>query len=227
MDPNLLNNANGPLYTAYRWDFNLNTNTGVLAAGGPNTDITQVYIDSDGDGVPDAWDDQPDMFDADGNGVPDGLQDNVDCDLHDNGNHHSSCHDHNEDLTANNQIPDSDYVFPVTGVVPLIATPFLNTGLPNTNTTALVPDSYPSDFKVFHGRLYIVCDGNGDGSVTDLCRQFSVISTLNDKARFINGTPDAGLTTIILNRSTDLNYLETTNNFRAANRIMRNPPIVW
>jgi len=37
-------------------------------------DIIDVYIDSDADGIPDAWDIHPEYFDADANGILDGNQ---------------------------------------------------------------------------------------------------------------------------------------------------------
>lgn len=230
VDPNLLNSATGPLYTAFQWSFTLNA-AGVMGAG-TTYDITDVYLDSDGDGVPNAWDDKPDMFDADGNGDLDGLQDNAECVIHDNGNHHSICTDHPEDITVMNQAPDSNYEFPVPGVDPLIATPFDNNGNPrNVALNSYVPQPYPSDFKVYHGRLYIVCDGNADESVTDLCRQFPTWGSsggtgtvLGDKARFINGTSNGAV--INLNQSTNLNYLNA-NNFSPAKKITRTPPTVW
>jgi len=50
---------------------------GIGGADGNNTyqiDIIDVYIDSDGDGIPDAWDGDPEYFDVNTNGILDGLE---------------------------------------------------------------------------------------------------------------------------------------------------------
>ncbi len=95
--PTIANPANNPFYRPYRYRFKLfehdrGANAGMYdstAAAPPGqdgdgddgdgniyyqVDIVDVYIDSDGDGIPDAWDRDPEYFDANVNGILDGNE---------------------------------------------------------------------------------------------------------------------------------------------------------
>lgn len=143
--------SNGPLYSPFRWSFDLNGSGVYNGGGGSNTTIIDVYIDSDADGIPDAWDDVPDFFDADADGQLDGLQKNTSCVEHDKGQHHKDCKkDKVNNLYYKDQVdtlnspwnvnavnPGNDgfhhpntlgwtnYTFPVPGVNPVISLPML------------------------------------------------------------------------------------------------------
>jgi len=221
-----------PLFTAFQWEFRLDNN-GVLVAGVANTDIVDVYMDTDGDGIPDAWDDHPTYFDANGNAILDGSEfPNINI--------------------VFNGAPDTElnqvgaaYVFadaahPVPGVTPIIAPPYQyiistmagdlrDSKKNNGGLRSYIPQSYYSDFRVYNSgagnKLYIECDADTLGNIDDLCRQFPtwdpvLANELLDKSRFIHGTSNGAV--INLNRSTELNYLDN-NNFSAANRVTRTP----
>ncbi len=69
-----LTDPNGPFYKAFQWDFRLNLVSGVLEAGLNNANIIDVYLDNDGDGIPNNWDNHPQYFDANANGQLDGME---------------------------------------------------------------------------------------------------------------------------------------------------------
>lgn len=228
----ILNNGNNtPFFTAFKWDFRLVG--GVLAAGAANTDIVDVYIDTDGDGIPDAWDNQPTYFDANGNGVLDGLESAV---------------GFNAAANIILNVAGVPYVFPVPGINqvvnnpvtslpvnggPIVSTPFIYDGTQrdsrknNAAVLTLTPEIYYGMYNVSGGRLYIQCDGDADASFDDLCRQYPtwspILATrLAQKSRYIYGTVNGAQTAITLDRSDELIYLDN-NNFSAANRVTRTP----
>lgn len=151
VDSAKLIDSNGPLYSPFKWSFELNGSGVYNGGGGSNTTIIDVYIDTDADGIPDAWDDVPDFFDVDADGQLDGLQKNTSCVEHDKGQHHKNCkkdkvkdlyyyntintvgnpwdvnaiNPGNDSTIWTNTIGWTDYSFPVPGVNPIINFPML------------------------------------------------------------------------------------------------------
>jgi len=214
--------AGGPLFSPYQWAFRLNTSTGVLESGANNADIVDVYIDSDGDGIPNVWDNAPDWFDRDGNGILDGLQKTIGA----NDNNDLQIEDQAGAFT--NTIGWTDYIFPVPGVTAITSMPYITSGLGypssatlnSTVTYSYVPNLIYADFKLYNGKLYMICDH--DGSPTwqdDLDRQthswnLSPTSDLANKVNFIHGHICGS--SICLNKSDELHNLDT-NNFSTKN----------
>lgn len=67
--------AENPIYSTFQPTLYINPDTGVMDNSQPhNTYITSVYLDSDDDGIPDAWDNHPSVADTDGNGELDGFE---------------------------------------------------------------------------------------------------------------------------------------------------------
>ena len=236
LDDTNTTDANGnstPFFTAFKWNFRLvpgGATKGIYDAGGAAThDIVDVYIDADGDGIPDAWDDRPTYFDANNNGKLDGLESSVGFNAAD-------------DNQIDKYVSSAPYLFPVPGLNqvfggvtygPLLATPFAWSGAymdsrkNNPALSSLIPEFNYSRFLSYMGGLYIQCDADADGSNDDLCRQYPTWgsaggtgSILGDKERFINGSIIGA--NIDLNQSDDLIYLNA-NNFSAGNHVTRTP----
>jgi len=220
--------ANGnstPLFTVFKWSFNINASGVYDASGAANTDIVDVYIDTDMDGIPDAWDNHPTYLDANGNGVSDGFDNSV---------------TFNASADILYDTMGADYIYPIPGLnfvsglntySYLTSFPFMYNGalLDSKKTNPLlkyyVPQYYHYNLRLFGGKLYFLCDPDLDASplADDVCRQIPTWTPaieLTQKSRFIRGSICGG--NICLDKSDDLTYLDA-NNFSAVNRVSRTP----
>ena len=236
VDPAKIDNTNGPFYKAFQWKFTLN-GLGQMTSGVGGSNLIDVYIDTDGDGIPDAWDNKPTYFDADANGVLDGYQMSL-------GSFNSS----GSLINQFSSVGTGDYTYPVPGVNqtsggynvgPPISTPFLFYGpFCDTRKTvatkkSLIADSVLSQFKTNSGKLYVQCD-TGSGTYNDLCRFYptwgssgaGALTIMQQKERFINGHICGS--DICLDKSSEMTYLDN-NNFVATNKVTRTPhlPLGW
>ncbi len=59
---------------AFKFDFGIDAATGVMTTGGTPVDIVDIIMDNDNDGIPNAWDNDPEYIDVDGNGIIDGEE---------------------------------------------------------------------------------------------------------------------------------------------------------
>ncbi|MDD3012182.1 MAG: TadE/TadG family type IV pilus assembly protein [Candidatus Gastranaerophilales bacterium] len=192
--------------TVYNFQFNL-TNGVYAGVTLPNTTIVDCYIDSDGDGIPDAWDDNPEYPDSDGDGVSDGQQLSVGL---------------LKTASTTPSLPDETS----TGITTLsnifIATPFKIDGSLNSHSSnSFTPPPFLVELGTYtDGSLYFKKDS------TTYIRKLSFLNSLIDKSNFINGTCDsltagicdASATTINLDNSRELNALN--NIFSSTNKVV-------
>jgi len=230
VDYDKLDDSDKPFYKAFQWSFNLNC-SGIMDTSGTLYDIPDVYLDNDGDGIPNAWDGDPQFFDRNGNSFLDGQEEtNISLDT-------------SADFYITSPGAFSSYQFPTSmsalaGVYnqyiiapPMQYTAYTSlssssrnssrsassaaiTGYPYGATTgSFIPQPYYSNFKIYNGKLYIPCDTDSDG-MDDLCRLFPAPASA-DKLNFIY---NAGWGT--LGASSDISWLEA-NNFSAGNHVTR------
>jgi hypothetical protein len=185
-------------YNGYKFEFNLTSGQyDSLAAN--NTFITDCYIDSDGDGIPDAWDNAPDYPDVDGDGILDGQQTSISPispALSD------SITSPPETVTASDSL--------------IIATPLKIDGTPNSSIKSdpslksFSPAQFSIDLGLYNNALYFKKDA------TTYIRKMPIMTTLAEREKFINGTISGS--TINLNMSRELDALEN-GAFKTANKV--------
>jgi len=163
-------------YNGYRFKFGLVN--GMYDPSGASVDIIDCYIDSDGDGIPDAWDGDPQYPDADGNGIPDGEQ---------------------IVQPVFTGIDDIAIITSQTGSIN-IAPPFKMDSSLNSVSNTHVPAVFTVNYGTSGGALYFQQSG------TTYTRKMPLMSTLAEKEHFIHGTSDGS--TINLNRSSELDILD-------------------
>jgi hypothetical protein len=255
--PNLANATLNPFYSVYQFRFQLREkgqlNEGTYVGPGvaaddtddgsseddnddtdPNTtynaDIVDVYIDSDADGIPDAWDKHPSYFDANVNGILDGNE-IVDFSTQ------TICINNN--MTPPCNVYQDEYINPT--IIQLIgasgpANPYL-VSFPKTilgspapfDAVTKMPQISPAQFVVTDNpAIYYLYPSPPPAVKRKYPTWWDTASTVarrTQKVRFINGTVVGN--DILLNPSPELDFLQTNNVFSASSYLTRVPPTLW
>lgn len=187
IDPAKLSDPAGPFYETFKWKIILDGHSGqydrlLTSTYNKYIDITDVYLDNDGDGIPNAWDDDPIFFDVNGDGVPDGMESDLSVDpnnptalcsvtsvddlstLTPKSTHTIySCDTNTLGLGVSGA---SKYIFPIWGTTPIVSLPFTTSAFQSstsatlnpTNADDLLPQNKPADFAISRdnaGRLQL------------------------------------------------------------------------
>jgi Flp pilus assembly protein TadG len=212
IDPDLFSNPAGPFYDAFRWNLVLDADTGIYDRTGATTPtnaknitLADVYLDTDSDGIPDAWDDNPQFFDIDANGLFDGHDSNImlACPHTTQGSHYIyTCNETDPPrYTAIDRV--RDYNHPVWGVAPLINPPFVcrydlpDDPLPGTvaicnmnkylsTSETYIPPDLNNPINKFvrdniNGALYMILEESGTRYITRVVKTWSADATIKSR----------------------------------------------
>jgi len=186
-------------YNGYNFQFNLDSNGEYTVGSGTTADIVDCYIDSDGDGIPDAWDQVPAYPDSDGDGLLDGQLSTIGSAVST-----PTLPDDIADITAS-AVASSIIILSNIS----IATPFKVDGSLNPHSlNSFAPPLFSINRIQYTSGSYTALYFQKNGN--QYTRKMTPISSLNDKVNFIKCTVDlpATPTTINLNTSTELSSLD-------------------
>ena len=165
--------ANHMVANYFKVKFSIDVN-GVLTTGSA-MDITSAYIDSNGNGIPDAWDNNPSYPDADANAVFDGSQASIGA------------------LVTNAIIPDIYNFNCATYNTTYISTPYDLNGNLNSPGNTFAPSLFSVNYisnEIYNSNSYnaiYYCNG------ANTRRSMVVLTSINDKAKFFNGIVVGGM----------------------------------
>lgn len=236
-------NTRNPFYRAYQYQFQLSqydkTNPGALNGSGTTytVDIVDVYIDSDGDGIPDAWDDDPEYFDVNVNGRLDGQEDTgvnmwtqTRCRDDSAVGICASFRDDSSDSTGTATITTG---YSPSGSLPIyISTPYdINDNVETNHTARYLPEFTIGDFVLYDHNtngpaLYYNTGGASYSRVFPTWWDKPPANRRQEKVNggFVHGS--LGGASIRLSPSIELQYLYN-NTFSPGNYVKRTPPTVW
>jgi len=197
-------------------------------------DIIDVYIDSDGDGISDAWDRDPEYFDVNINGNLDGNELGVLVDFWNlankcgNGGTSINCPSFSDDITAAG-LP----AFYASGTNRyIISTPYQsNDPIEPSRTARYLP--------LFKDAMFVTYDNAGNKALyydvdgTNYTRKYptwwehagSAAARRAIKKDFIHGAESGQ--DLALDPSPEFDYLKNSNTFSNSSYVTRTPPTVW
>ena len=170
--------------------FSIDSSNGILSTVNLSTDTydtTALYIDSDGDGIPDAWDKHPAYFDADATGNFDGLKSILSA------------------IIGSGTIPDTDTGDCSSPLTTYIVSPYNLDGSLNSIGHNYIPALYPVYYIIKNEsgyNTYYYCSNNTVSS--NIQRKMPFLNAA-DETYFINAVNSSG--NLILKESPELKAL--------------------